>query len=167
MKILVPRFYCENNYRKKKEGENKQYTLTILPGFLIPYSRIPVELVHKAVEEYITNSRVNETGAALLMNCLSSISFRKYLRRVKERIDSWILLLFTIIDSLNPKEMEMEIKGGIRSKGIKESWRKFIILSAEYTYLYGQIPKAEIITKGYRYQYIYCLLSRNGMGLGP
>jgi len=48
-----------------KEGKKEQYTITILPGFLIPYSRIPVELVHKAAGEYITIQRVNQTGAAL------------------------------------------------------------------------------------------------------
>jgi len=84
VRILVPRFYCEKNHQKAKEGgEDKQYTITILPGFLIPYSRVRVESVHKAIGEYITNLSVNEIGAALLMNCLSSISLKKVFKAGK------------------------------------------------------------------------------------
>lgn len=51
----VPRIFCEINYHKRlKTGELKQYTLTILPGFLIPYSTVPLDPVHQALASYIS-----------------------------------------------------------------------------------------------------------------
>lgn len=79
--------------------------------------------MHKAVREYITNLSVNEIVAALLMNCLSSKSLKKVF---KERIESWILLLFTIIDSLDRREIEMEINHGIVLLAI--NWEALIFL---------------------------------------
>jgi len=63
--IKVPRFFCENNYRERvKTGEKKQYTLTILPGFLVPYSIIPLDVIHEAVDRYINESVATQQASA-------------------------------------------------------------------------------------------------------
>jgi hypothetical protein len=91
-KVLTeaPRFLCEPNREVRKHtGEPKQYTLTILPGFLIPHSRILVQRVHGALEGYITDSGLNQVGAALRMGCLSPASFCLFFSRARERLGTW------------------------------------------------------------------------------
>jgi hypothetical protein len=79
----VVRIYCTVNYRiRKQTGEMIQYTLTILPGFLIPYSIIPADPIHQALESYITKGEIKQVGAALKMRCLSASSFRLFYSRV-------------------------------------------------------------------------------------
>jgi len=73
--IKVPRFFCENNYRERVEtGEKKPYTITILPGFLVPYSIIPLDAIHEAADRYITDPGTTQQAAAFCMHCENSLS---------------------------------------------------------------------------------------------
>ncbi len=107
---LVPRFFCETNYRIRREtGNPKQYTVTILPGFLIPYSTIPVDPVHQAVMSYINESGLMQVGAAQRMNCLNPISFRLFLSRVRDRLEAWISLLLQLVHALEGQVKEVDV----------------------------------------------------------
>ncbi len=77
---VVPRIFCEIKFLLRKHtGEKKQYNITILPEFSIPYSAIPVDPVHKAIKSYNTEPWLNQVGAAQQMKALSPISFRFFL----------------------------------------------------------------------------------------
>ena len=52
--IVVPRLHCIVNHRlSKHDGKQLQYTITVLPAFLAPYSVILVDKIHQAVDGYI------------------------------------------------------------------------------------------------------------------
>ena len=168
--ILVPRFFCEPNYlRRQKTGEKIQYTITILPGFLISYSTIPVDSVHGAIGSYITQPGLKQVGAARRMNCLSEISFRLFFSRVRKRLEDWIALLSQLIIILEGQVKKADVGRAARreSQGLKAQWVWFVLLADECVRLYARIPDAQVVPQRFLWQYIYCLLSRHRMGLGP
>ena len=166
----VPRFFCEPNYlRRQKTGEKIQYTITILPGFLISYSIIPVDSVHEAIDSYITQPGLKQVGAARRMNCLSEISFRLFFSRVRKRLEYWIALLSQLIIILEGQVKEADVGRAARREpqGLKTQWVWFVLLADECVRLYARIPDAQVVPQRFLWQYIYCILSRHRMGLGP
>jgi hypothetical protein len=166
----MPRFLCETNrHIRETTGEKKQYTITILPGFLIPYSTIPVDAVHNAIAGYLGTSELTQIGAAQRMNCLSPISFRVFLNRVRDRIETWITLLVQLIHDLEGQIHGAEVNrtppNDPGSPAVQ--WKWFLELAAEYFRLYARIPAAAVVPQQFHRHYIYCLLSRHCMGLGP
>ncbi|RKX72780.1 MAG: hypothetical protein DRP87_20070, partial [Spirochaetes bacterium] len=134
----VVRIFCENNYRiRKRTGEEKQYTLTILPGFLIPYSTIPVDLVHQALDNYITNPGLMEVGAALKMRCLNAASFRLFYSRVCRRVEQWTTLLLRLVLSLGGKIKEADASRK-PSRKLQAQWAWFLLLAYEYLRVYSR-----------------------------
>ena len=165
--ILVPRIICETNHRIRKEtGEAKQYTLTVLPGFLIPYSTIPVDSVYRAVNSYLTESGLKQVGAALRMRCWSSASFQLFYSRILERVEAWTTLFVQMIIALGGNVREAKVSQSDLSGSIAW-WKWFVWLSNEYVRLYARLPGSPVIPQKYLRQYIYTLLSRHHMGLGP
>jgi len=164
----VPRFFCEPNYlQRKKTGEKKQYTITILPGLLIPYSTIPVDPVHSAIHSYITHSWLKQVGAARRMNCRSSISFRLFFFRVRKRLEDWIALLLQLVITLEGEVKEARRTERKEPRDLQDQWAWFMWLTSECVRLYARIPDTEVVPRKFLFHYIYCLLSRHRMGLGP
>lgn len=164
----VPRFFCEPNYLlRQKTGEKIPYTVTILPGFLIPHSTIPVDPVHKAINSYISNSLLMQVGAAQRMNCRSPISFRLFLSRVRKRLEDWIVLLLQLLVTLEGQVKEARATEPREPHSLKAQWAWFVWLTNECVRLYARIPDAQVVPQRFLWQYIYCLLSRHRMGLGP
>jgi len=168
--IRVPRIICKRNHLIRIEtGESKQYTLTILPGFLIPYSTIRVDPVHKAVESYITQDGLKQVGAAQRMNCLSAISFRLFFSRVRTRLENWMALLLQLLITLEGqlKETDVSRAEGNQPDGLQPQWGWFVQLAAECVRLYERIPGSNVVPQHFLWQYVYSYLSRHQMGLGP
>jgi hypothetical protein len=163
----VVRVFCESHYRiRKQTGELKQYTLTILPGFLIPHSVIPVDPVHRALESYITKDELKQVGAALKMRCLSVASFRLFYSRVCRRLDEWTALLIQLILTLGGKIKEADA-GEEQRRKLHARWWWFVLLASEYVHLYSRLPATEVIGRKFLQQHVYAVLSRQHMGLGP
>jgi len=168
--IQVPRFFCEPNYLfQTKTKIKKQYTITILPGFLIPYSTIPVNPVHEALNSYITKTMWKRLEAAIRMTCASVISFRLFFSRVAERLEGWIDLLVKLVIDASGEVMGPETGRKVHRdpKSLQEKWDWFVYLATYYVRLYGRIPNGEVVLEKFLWQYIYCLLSRHKMDLGP
>jgi len=166
---LVPRFFCEINFLlRQKTGEKKQYTITILPGFLVSHSTIPVDRIHQALHRYITQW-LNQVGAAIRMDCVNPISFRLFLCRARGRLEDWIKLLIQMVLTLEGQVKEAH--GGLTEHGntasLEAKWEWFVWLANEYVGLYARLPEAKVVPRKYLWQYIYAALSRNRMGLGP
>ena len=162
----VPRIFCEINCRIRKEtGERKQYTLTVLPSFLIPYSRIPVETVHEALDGYIRGTLL-QIGAALRMHCLSTSSFRLFYRRVCERLGRWVLILAGSLSAFAEAVGEVVVGKPKREK-LRGQWQCFLALSVEYLRLYARPAEAALVGQKFLRPYIYAVLSRHYRGLGP
>jgi len=165
--IEVVRVFCGVNYRIRREtGEPKPYTLTILPGFLIPYSVIPVDPVHEALDGYIRKDELTQAGAALAMRCLSAASFRLFYSRVSERLESWTALLLALVLALGGKVKKADA-GEERRLDIKAQWGWFVLLVWEYMRCCSRLPSTQIISRKYLHHHIYAVLSRQRMGLGP
>ena len=163
----VPRIFCEINYHKGLDtGELKQYTLTILPGFLIPYSTVPVDPVHQALESYISEGGLTQVGAAMRMGCLSPASFRLFYCRVRKRVYRWTGLLIQLVVTLGGNVRE-EAPNAMNHNGVQAYWGWFVLLSAEYLSVYSRLPNTKVIPQTFVWQYLYAVFSRDHMGLGP
>ena len=164
--LQTPRLICLENKRGREEsGEPQQYTVTILPGFLISYSTILVDAVHLGLESYLGKRTVTQTGAALLMGCRNPRSFRLFYLRVCRRMYLWTGLLTQLVTMLGgaPPE-ERKTDGTDRIHG---GWMWFSHLAKEYLRLYGRVPEAALILETLQWQYFYALFAAHRMGLGP
>lgn len=162
----VPRIFCEINCRIRKEtGERKQYTLTVLPSFLVPYSRIPVETVHEALDGYI-RTRCLQIGAALRMHCLSASSFRLFYRRVCERLGRWLFILARPLSAF-AEAVDGVVVGESKREKLRDQWQCFLALSLEYVRLCVRPAEAALVGEKFLRPYIYAVLSRHYRGLGP
>ena len=168
-KILtqVPRILCEPSRQiRKQTGQPKQYTLTVLPGFLIPHSRVPVQQVHRALDGYVRQPELQQVGAALRMNCLSPASFRLFFSRARERLGSWTLALTQWILALGGMVAEAD-PGTPRQEGLAAQWGWFVRLSGEYARVYGRLPRGQVVPGRDLPLYLYAALSRHHRALGP
>ena len=101
--IVVPRLYCTVNHRlRKHDGKPLQYTITVLPAFLAPYSVILIDKIHQAIDGYIGQKPecCSYQQAALKIGCDDPVSFVLYFRRVKQRLSAWIVALTVLAVTL-------------------------------------------------------------------
>ena len=164
--ILVPRLVCEpNKQRRTQTGELVQYTIRILPGFLIPYSRVVVDAVQEALDSWLSEQAVSQIGAALRMGCLSPLSFRLFYHRVRKRISAWLIVLVELVGELGGEIAEHG--GAADHEPLRAQWMWFHLLVAEYLRAYARLPETQPILESMRWQHLYALLSHHQMGLGP
>ncbi len=165
----MPRFFCENNYKERKlTGKKKQYTITILPGFLVPYSIIPLDDIQEATNRYINNPETNQQTAAFSMHCENTLSFRLHFSRIKNRLSEWIVFITRLLIDLGGELKGENIKNVQHYENpLQANWKRFKTLVIDYFQLYSRIPGAQVIKERFYYQYIHSVLCINKMGLGP
>lgn len=162
----VPRIMCLENKRQRFEtGEALQYTLTILPGFLIAHSRIVVDAVDRALHSYIAEQAVTQTGAAMKMGCVNPLSFRLFYQRVCGRIDSWISLMMQLVVELGAKVLEDKQSDG--NDCMRSRWPWYRLVAAQYIRLYAMIAEKKEMPQAFSNQFLYARLASHRMGLGP
>ncbi len=157
-KKIVIRTRCKDNQKKREEtGEKIQYTITILPGFLIPHSRVVIPNLFKALEKYL-NEEITQQQAALLMNCNSRHSFNLYYRRFSSLFCKWISFLSGI---LQQQKLVTEVNWNVKRK-----WNRFIALinKLKIDKMIKRSPEEEMF---FRFKYVHSLLDGNKMSLGP
>lgn len=166
--IQVPRLICEVNKRKRVEGgERLQYTVRILPSFLIPHSCVVLDRVHEALESFIGHPGATRVGATLRMGCVNPMSFRLFLGRVRDRITTWLDMLVRLIGELGGEIAEHPQQRVTRGEPLAAQWKWFHLLATELVRAYSRLPGMQPILEGLRWQYIYALVNRYQMGLGP
>jgi hypothetical protein len=111
--IKVLRIFCHLNYELKKQQPELQYTITVLPGFLISHSRILSYHAFNAVDQYIKGKVRNQYEGAILINCNSRHTFRLYYTRIVQKLDTW--LIKTV-----PRKTDIDV---YRNKSDYEKWR--------------------------------------------
>ena len=146
-----------------------QYTLTILPSFLVPYSRIQVDNIFSAIKYYITADQPNLLEATFLIKCVNIASFRRYYLRFLAHLNNWILLIIQLTIALGGESKQEEIKDikGREEDEIKHRWHRFRNYKKQYFYIHSQIPNNIIVIEKLRNQYLHVLFCGNRMGLGP
>ena len=142
--LRAPRLICrENKRRREKSGKPLQYTVTILPGFLISYSTILVDAVHRGLDSYLGKQTVTQTGAALKMGCRNPRSFRLFYLRASRRMYLWTGLLMQLVTMLGGTlSQEQKTDGKDQLHG---GWMWFSLLGEEYLRLYGRVPEGVLI----------------------
>lgn len=168
-KISIFRIICYNNFNKnKKEGLRRQYTLTILPCFLTPYSLVPVNLILNSIQQFITNSNVTLKEAAIMMNCTNSLSFKLYYLRFQKHVNDWIMIiiqLLILIDGACRQEKIKEIN--VKDNDTRQNWNNFKkYLDAYFNHL-SKLPDFPVIIEEQKYPYIHIHFCHIKMGLGP
>jgi len=166
--IEVPRLICGVNKQKRRDsGESLQYTLRILPGFLIPHSRVVVDKVHEALESFIGHAGATRVATTLRMGCVNPLSFWLFLQRVRDRITRWLDVLVRLIGELGGEIAEHQQARATVSEPLAAQWKWFHLLVAELVRAYSRLPGTQPILEGLRWHYVYALMSRHQMGLGP
>ena len=164
--ILVPRVICLLNKLRRQEGDaSVQYTLRVLPGFLIPYSRVVVDAVQGALEAYLGRQEVTGPGATFRMGCLNPSSFRLFTRRVRERIGPWISFIGEIVLSLGGTVSAQQPPAA--ASGLRAQWAWYAPLVCEWLRVHERQPGSAVILGPLWWQYVYAALARRQMGLGP
>lgn len=164
--ILVPRVKCLPNKRRRKDGDASfQYMLRVLPGFLIPYSRVVVDAVQGALGAYLGQEEVNEVGAALRMGCLNPLSFRLFYRRVCDRIATWITFIGECVLTLGGTVSSQQPPTA--TPGLRAQWVWYARLVSEWLRVHDRHPGSSVILRPLWCQYVYAALARRQMGLGP
>jgi len=167
-KITTFRIICIDNLNKNRQYDLRlQYTLTILPCFLIPYSLVPVNLIFTSIQHYI-NSRISLKEAAILMNCSTSMSFKLYYLRCQKYIKDWIMVIIRLLLSINgacKEERIEEIKNN--DNNTKNNWVSFKKYLDEYFNQLSKIPDSVMITHELKYPYIHNHFCHIQIGLGP
>jgi len=169
VRIWVPRLIClVNKQLREKTGRLLQYTITILPGFLIPYSTILVDAVQDALESYIGKAAVTKQGAAMRMGCMSRLSFLLFYSRVVRRIEAWNNLLTELVSDLGG-QIEQELVRGKAAGGkrVRRQWEWLHVLVGQYLWLHAQLPGAAVVLQQLQWQYIYALPAGRQTGMGP
>ena len=167
--IEVPRLFCAINYQLRKHtGEPLQYTITILPGFLVPYSTIPCDVIHHAVDAYLsTDSKINSyTDAALEMECEHPLSFALYLYRVQQRLSVWISFLLQLLIVLGAEIQNLDSYTSSPMR-FSAQWSSLKLLATTYFLNRDKIPHFTHIPQPFQWQFLYASFSRHHMGLGP
>jgi len=155
----VIRIKCKDNQKKRKETREKvPYTITILPGFLIPHSRVTIPNLFKAFEGYC-NEEITQQQATLLMNCNSRHSFNLYYKRFSSLFYKWITFLAKSL-----QQHKLEIKE--QPVDLKKRWSKFTsrIIRLKIDHIFETSTPVKMF---FRLEYAHSLLDGNKMGLGP
>lgn len=147
-----------------------QYTITVLPSFLIPYSRVLFDKVIEAVDDHLVNGKT-QSESLDKMGCINILTFRLHFSRVIKLLPEWIELLSRWIIDLGDSIKNQTLSETFPSdKGIKKNclrWNQFKELLELFVVSYNRIPKTGIILKPFYFQFVHARFVLNGMPLGP
>jgi len=129
---------------------------------------ILVDKIHEAVHGYIGEKPecCSHQQAALKIGCDDPVSFVLYFRRVKQRLSAWIVALTVLAVTLGAQIKQADVRTAPQTD-LKGQWRWFRYLVSTYLVAYGKIPGTRVIAQPLRWQYMYAVLGRRRMGLGP
>lgn len=164
--LSVVRIICPVNREKRKKTSNPlQYTLTLLPAFLIPYSTVPVDKVECALTEY-AGGKMSDIEAAMLMGCENVKSFRHYWKRAQARISAWLMLLVREMAALNVREA-VNLENSIGNSSFAFQWQRLHELMELYYSEYQKMPGSNKVDLQFCFLSFHAKLTQNKMGLGP
>lgn len=165
--ISVVRLICETAFlASKKNGRKIQYTITVLPHFLVPHSILPVENIFESINAYLSYG-ISMEKAAFLMFCVNVLTFRLHFSRTMERISLWSLEIAQAIVLLEGEIQRADIKcltgilGALKSNWV--TFKKFVI---QHISLLSAISGLIILMENY-FSFNHCWLQGRNMGLGP
>lgn len=163
--IVVFRIFCENNQNKRRRtGKEIQYTLTILPSFLQPYSRFHLGSIVYAFVQYLSRRAESYLDAAVDMGAENAKTFARYFRRMKTGIGAWTSFLhdkLLALDDETPWGRKPK-----RQEPLTYRWTAFVRLGKRLAVQTHRLPDIPLVLRDHR-GYVFALLSQNRLGLGP
>jgi hypothetical protein len=165
--IKVIRIVCKARKRLRyKSGFLRQYTLTILPAFLIPYARVTFSGLSKAIPLYLQGDDHD-----LVLNTLSAEdprTFTLHYGRVIDRGSGWNLMIARwLIEADKPADRDESVAVFTRSVREKHPWDEFVRLTSALCYRLMSIGRTGVVLEQEQPLTAHARLTYAGMGLGP
>ena len=146
--------------KRRQEKKKNQYTLTILPWFLLPHSRILLPIILKAFQNYIDDPKCTQIQAAFIMGCESILTFRLYYMRIQAMIQTGLIWFETQIKEISYRIEETTMKDLLPlTDDIKTHWNQFNEQKEVYLKVKSSIPGVEPLLEEQYDSYIWSELS--------
>lgn len=164
VKIEVVRILCLVRKKLRRKTNNpKQYTLTILPSFLIPHARVTFSGLSRAIPLYLEGRDPD-----LVLNTLSADdprTFALHFGRVTDRGPGWNLQIAAwLIEAGRPPDKSEPVTV-LASQ--RHPWTIFIRLASDLSLRLMSIGRTGIVLKQEEPLAVHAMLTYSGMGLGP
>lgn len=167
LEIDVVRIVCPVRKRLRfKTGILHQYTLTILPPFLIPHARVTFSGLSMAIPLHLKG-----IDPDLVLNTLSADdprTFALHFDRVTDRAQGWNLEIARwLIETGKPSDQREPACFFTRFDRKKHPWEEFVRLAADLSLRLMSIGRTGVILKQEEPLAVHARLTYSGMGLGP
>ena len=167
LEIDVVRIVCKSRKKRcKKTGEKLQYTLTVLPSFLIPHARVTFFGLSKAIPLHLDRKDFD-----FVLNTLSAEdprTFGLHFGRISKRIPEWNLAIGRWIIDMGktdkPKTLDETFR--LKDRAI-HPWEKFIGLASDFCRRLESLGQVTAILEDEQPIIVHARLTFSGMGLGP
>jgi hypothetical protein len=165
--IEIVRILCPARKRLRfKTGLLRQYTLTILPAFLIPHARVTFSGLSRAIPLYL-----NGRDPDLVLNTLSADdprTFTLHFGRVTDRGPGWNLKIARwLIEAGKPSDQCETAAPFARSIRKNHPWEGFVRLASDLCHRLVSISQTGVVLEQEQPLWVHARLSYSGMGLGP
>jgi hypothetical protein len=165
LKIEIVRIVCPIRKRLRRKT-HRQYTLTILPPFLIPYARVTFSGLSRAIPLHLAGS-----DSDLVLNTLSADDHRTFalhFGRVTDRSPGWnIKIARWMIGVGKPAIQNQSVSVFKRSGPEKHPWESFVQLASEFCDRMESIGQIRVVLESEQAIWTHARLTYAGMGLGP
>ena len=167
LQIEVVRIVCRSRQKlRKRTGKKLQYTLTILPSFLIPHARITFTGLSNAVPLHLGGKDFD-----LVLNTLSADdprTFGLHFGRVLKRTPEWNLAIGRWVIDMGKTDKPKTLCETFRLKErTLHPWEKFIGLASEFCRRLESLGQVTAILEDEQLPMVHARLTFAGMGLGP
>ena len=167
MKIEVVRIVCPVRKRlRHKTNSHRQYTLTILPAFLIPHARVTFSGLSQAIPLYLEGRDPD-----LVLNTLSADdprTFALHFGRVTDRGPDWNLNIARwLIEAGKPSDQCETVAFFTKSIWKNHPWEGFVRLTSDLCHRLMSISRTGVVLKQEQPLWGHANLTYSGMGLGP
>ena len=167
LQIEVVRIVCKTRKKRcKKTGKKLQYTLTVLPSFLIPHARVTFSSLSKAIPLYHDRKDFD-----LVLNELSAEdprTFGLHFGRISKRVPEWNLAIGRWIIDMGKTDKPKTLNETFRLKErAVHPWEKFIGLASDFCRRLESLGHVTAILVDEQPLMVHARLTFSGMGLGP
>jgi len=167
MKIKVVRIVCPVRKRlRHKINSHLQYTLTILPPFLIPHARVTFSGLSRAIPLFLEG-----LDPDLVLNTLSADdprTFALHFGRVTDRGPGWNLEIARwLIEVGKPSDQCETVAFFTRSIRENHPWEGFERLASDLCRRLMSISRTGVVLTQEQPLWVHARLTYSGMGLGP
>lgn len=168
IRITVLRFICHSaKALRKSTGEEIQYTITILPPFLIPHAKISLVTLFKAFS-HLSKTADMDHAVGTVSKEADSRMLNRFLSRFRGRFPQWFQKMCQWIVSSGMVLPAPDFSAlGLQNRGFAELWKLFRQLSRKLSNFEESVTRNIIILRREQTIFAHARLAYAGMSLGP